>query len=93
MRCAILLGAIEAVGFESRTYRIAMQVQLRSDGADLPVFGKEQKTDFCHQFRIDHDSPAGAEDFEELSPASAHDAKEAVETLLSTALVQILRFR
>jgi len=45
---AILLGTIEAIGFQCRAHSIAMQVQLGSDGADLPVFGEEQKADFSH---------------------------------------------
>jgi hypothetical protein len=70
-----------------------MQVQLCGDGSDLPVFGKKQKADFSYQFGINHGSPAGAEDLDELPPASAKDAKEAMEPLLPTTAVQFLRLR
>lgn len=79
---AILFGAIETICFQGRTHGITMQVQLCGDGSDLPVFGKKQKADFCYQLGIDHGSPAGAEDLDELPPASANDAKEAIKPLL-----------
>src|SRR6266436_865180 len=89
--CAILLGAIEAIGFQSRAYGIPMQVQLGSYGADLPMLGEKQKTDFRDQFGINHVSPACAEDLDEMPPASANDAEDAMETRLSATLAQVIR--
>jgi hypothetical protein len=59
-----------------------MQVQLGSDGADLPMLGEKQKTDFGDQFGINHVSPACAEDLDEMPPASANDAEDAIEMRL-----------
>jgi hypothetical protein len=63
-----------------------MQVQLCGDGADLPMLGEKQKTDFRDQFGINHVSPAGAEDLDEMPPTSANDAEDALETRLPSPL-------
>jgi hypothetical protein len=68
-----------------------MQVQLCGDGADLPMLGEKQKTDFRDQFGIYHVSPACAEDLDEMPPTSANDAEDAVETRLLGPLAQVIR--
>lgn len=55
------------------------------------MLGKKQKTDLGDQFGIDHVSPACAEDLDEMPPASANDAEDAMETRLSATLAQVIR--
>jgi hypothetical protein len=55
------------------------------------MLGKKQKTDFRDQFGINHVSPACAEDLDEMPPASANDAEDAMETRLSATLAQVIR--
>ena len=68
-RSAQLEGALHAIHFDRAPHGVGMKLQLRGDGADLPVLGEKVMTDLYAQLLLDHFCFTCVSKCEEKDPA------------------------